>query len=294
MQQAQIINLPIVNEPRGNLTYVESSGLIPFDIERTFWIYDVPGGISRGSHAFKNNQEFIIALSGSFDVILDDSKTKHTYTLNRSYYGLYVPAATWRQMLNFSTNAVALVLSSLVYDESDYIRDYKVFKEFCKSLQKNIPDVNNSKEITIKNDQTKTRNTSIKECKIIDLPKVFFKEGNITPINKGKKIIPFDTKRVFYIYNIPGGESRGAHAHKQCDQLIIAVSGSFEVECNDGKNTKKFFLNQPYKGLYMPAGIWASQKNFSSGAVCLVLASTTYEEYDYFRNYNEFCNFKKK
>lgn len=128
----EIINLPKFLDARGNLSFVEEFNHIPFKIERTYWIYDVPGGEARGGHAYKENQEFIIALSGSFDVMLDDGKHKETYSLNRSYYGLYVPKGLWREMNNFSTNSLALVLASTPYDENDYIYDYDEFLRKCK------------------------------------------------------------------------------------------------------------------------------------------------------------------
>lgn len=127
MEQPKIIQLPKFTDPRGNLSVIEELKDIPFKIERTYWIYDVPGGESRGGHAYKENQEFIVALSGSFDVILDDGKEKKTFSLNRSYNGLYVPKGMWREMINFSTNSLALVLSSTKYDPDDYIRDYQEF-----------------------------------------------------------------------------------------------------------------------------------------------------------------------
>ncbi|MFS8083522.1 MAG: sugar 3,4-ketoisomerase [Ginsengibacter sp.] len=123
----QIIDLPKIEDPRGNLSIIEEEKNIPFKIERTYWIYDVPGGEVRGGHAFKKQQELIVALSGSFDVIVADGKEKQTFSLNRSYYGLYVPAGFWRQMQNFSTNSLALVLSSTQFSEQDYIRDYQQF-----------------------------------------------------------------------------------------------------------------------------------------------------------------------
>jgi len=126
----QIINLPKIEDARGNLSFLEEHNHIPFKIQRTYWIYDVPGGQVRGGHAFKEQQEFIIALSGSFDVIVDDGKIKQKFSLNRSYYGLYIPSGLWRQMENFSTNALALVLSSTAFDVSDYIRDYEEFIEY--------------------------------------------------------------------------------------------------------------------------------------------------------------------
>ena len=128
MEQPIIINLPKIGDKRGNLSLVEEFKHIPFKIERTYWIYDVPGGEKRGGHAYHENQEFIVALSGSFDVVLDDGKEKKLYSLNRSYYGLYVPKGWWRQMENFSTNALALVLASTPYTKEDYIYDYQEFK----------------------------------------------------------------------------------------------------------------------------------------------------------------------
>ena len=128
VQDAKIIDLPKVNDPRGNLSIIQEFQHIPFKIKRTYWIYDVPGGEKRGGHAYKENQEFIVALSGSFDVVLDDGNERKVFSLNRSYYGLYVPKGLWREMENFSTNSLALVLSSTNYDADDYIRDYEEFK----------------------------------------------------------------------------------------------------------------------------------------------------------------------
>ena len=130
LEEAKIINLPKVLDARGNLSFVEQQKHIPFDIKRTYWIYDVPGGESRGGHAYKENQEFIVALSGSFDVVLDNGIEKKIFHLNRSYYGLYVPKGMWREMSNFSTNSLALVLSSIPYSGNDYIRDYDEFLIF--------------------------------------------------------------------------------------------------------------------------------------------------------------------
>ena len=130
MNKSHIIELARHFDPRGNLSVIEELKDIPFKIERTYWIYDVPGGEARGGHAYRENQEFIVALSGSFDVILDNGKEKQTFHLNRSYYGLYVPKGLWREMDNFSTNSLALVLSSTKYDVSDYIRDYEEFKRY--------------------------------------------------------------------------------------------------------------------------------------------------------------------
>lgn len=132
MDKPCIINLPKILDPRGNLSIIEEKNHIPFEVKRCYWIYDVPGGERRGGHAFKHNNEFIVALSGSFDVILDDGINKYSFSLNRSYYGLYAPAGMWREMNNFSTNSVALVLSSLEYDPNDYIMEYEDFIRYVK------------------------------------------------------------------------------------------------------------------------------------------------------------------
>jgi hypothetical protein len=127
---ASILNFPKLLDPRGNLTFIQFPSQIPFEIKRVFWLYDVPGGELRGGHAYASQNEVIVALSGSFDVIItkpDGSKEKHS--LNRSYYGLYVPALTWRHIENFSTNSVGLHLSSHTYDSADYIRDFETFKK---------------------------------------------------------------------------------------------------------------------------------------------------------------------
>lgn len=126
-EEPRYVQLPKFLDERGNLSVIEEMKDIPFTIQRSHWIYDVPGGEARGGHAYKRTKEFVVALSGSFDVILDNGKERKTFHLNRSYYGLYVPAGIWREMDNFSTNALALVLSSTKYDVNDYIRDYHEF-----------------------------------------------------------------------------------------------------------------------------------------------------------------------
>ena len=127
IEDVKIIELPKFADPRGNLSFVEQMNHIPFEIMRTYWIYDVPGGEARGGHAFRKNEEFIVALSGAFDVIVDDGKEKKRFTLNRSYYGLYIPAGLWRTMENFSTNSLALEFGSIHYDRADYVEDYDQF-----------------------------------------------------------------------------------------------------------------------------------------------------------------------
>lgn len=127
ISDVKIIELPKIADPRGSLSFAEQNNHIPFEIKRTYWIYDVPGGESRGGHAYKTTNEFIIAISGSFDVTVNDGKQKKTFTLNRSYYGLYIPKGLWRQMDNFSTNSLALEFADTKYDSNDYVVNYEEY-----------------------------------------------------------------------------------------------------------------------------------------------------------------------
>jgi hypothetical protein len=129
MDKVRKIELPKILDKRGNLSFFENTEHIPFEIKRVYWIYDVPGGELRGSHAFKKSKEFIIALSGSFDVVLNDGVEEKKFNLNRSYNGLYIPNLLWRKLENFSTNSLALIVSSIEYDQNDYIRDFEEFKK---------------------------------------------------------------------------------------------------------------------------------------------------------------------
>ncbi|MDE6147298.1 MAG: FdtA/QdtA family cupin domain-containing protein [Bacteroidales bacterium] len=128
IQGPKMLNLPKFPDVRGNLSVIEEFRQTPFKIERAYWIYDVPGGEKRGGHAYRKNEEIVVAMSGSFDVVLDNGKERVTFSLNRSYYGLYIPKGWWREMENFSTNSVALIMASEKYDPEDYIRDYSQFK----------------------------------------------------------------------------------------------------------------------------------------------------------------------
>lgn len=291
-EKPSIIELNKIGDRRGNLSIVEEFKQIPFEIKRTFWIYDVPGGAQRGGHAYRECEEFIVALSGSFTCVVDAGDGPKEYHLNRSYYGLYVPKGCWRVMQDFSTNSVALVLASTDYNEDDYIWDYEEFRQWKKQ---NIDTVPEEKHTTtfISNAMKKA---SVFDCSLYELTKNEYPEGNLTYIYNNVHV-PFKVKRVFYSYDIPGGESRGAHAHKNCHQLLIAASGAYEVVLDDGTNKRTVTLNRPFWGLHVPPGVWAAEQGFSSGAICLVLASEGYDEEDYIReyeDYTEFVNQQKK
>lgn len=287
INDCRIIELPKYLDVRGNLSFAEELKHMPFEIRRVYWLYDVPGGIARGGHAEKNNEELVIALSGAFEIIVDDGVSSKTFVLNRSYYGLYIPKGLWREIKEFSTNALALEFGSIPYSEDDYIRDYEEYKRYISSEHQEITIQPLAK---IKHNVVKC---SVYDCTIVELDRHHSdRSGNLTVVENGETL-PFDVKRVYYIYDVPGGESRGAHAHKELEQLIVAASGSFTVTLDDGHNKRSFFLNRPYQGLYVKPGLWRDLVDFSSGAVAMVLASDVYKQEDYIRDYNEFVEFRK-
>lgn len=284
-----ITQLPKFLDDRGNLSFVQNNAQIPFEIKRVHWIYDVPGGQERGGVAYKETEEFIIAMSGSFDVVINDGETEYKYSLNRSYKGVYVPKGTWRTIENFSTNSVAVILASTLYDANDTIRDIEEFRTYVS----NSGTENQSS--VVENDKNETLNlvkSSVYDCNIIELNKHHSqRKGNISVV-ENQITVPFSTKRIYYLYDVPGGETRGGHAHKNLYQLIIAASGSFIVTLDDGNVKRTFMLNRPYQGLLVKPGIWRTLDDFSSGSVCLVLASEVYDESDYIRTYDEFLKYR--
>lgn len=288
IDDCRIIELPKFLDVRGNLSFAEELKHMPFEIRRVYWLYDVPGGVARGGHAEKNNEELIIALSGAFEIVVDDGTKSKTFVLNRSYYGLYIPKGLWREIKEFSTNALALEFGSIPYSADDYIRDYEVYKEYVKSEHQSIQ----IEPLAFRNSQALGK-YSVFDCTMVELGRHHSdRSGNLTVIQNGETL-PFDVKRVYYIYDVPGGEARGAHAHKELEQLIVAASGSFTVTLDDGMSKRSFFLNRPYQGLYVKPGLWRDLVDFSSGAVAMVLASDLYKQEDYIRDYNEFVEFRK-
>lgn len=293
INDCKIIELPKFLDARGNLSFAENFKQIPFEIKRTYWLYDVPGGVGRGGHAEINNDELIISLSGSFEIMVDDGKEQKTFTLNRSYYGLYIPKGLWREIKEFSTNALALEFGSIPYDVNDYIRNYNAFLAFSKvgSSAAPVPVVERKSELETNIDGRKLAN--VFDSSMVELDRHHSdRRGNLTVVENGKTL-PFAVKRVYYLYDVPGGESRGAHAHRELSQLIIAASGSFTVTLDDGKCKRTYFLNRPYQGLYVKPGMWRDLGDFSSGAVCMVLASDVYKADDYIRTYEEFLQFRR-
>lgn len=292
-----LLQLPKILDPRGNLTFIENGAQVPFDIQRAYWIYDVPAGEERHGHTFRKASEFIVALSGSFDVVIDTGSGEQRFSLGRSFYGLLVPPMTWRRIDNFSTNSVALVLSSTPYDEADYIRDYNQWKQALSASAGNQRIDNFSALEEIQSDQLQrlsalfdkydfTRRNTLDDCRIIDLSRHRHPNGSLTVVDNAENIFPI--RRVFYLYDVPGDSERGGHSHYRAHELIIAASGAFDVTLTDGADSRTFTLNRPYKALYIPNGIWRSLDNFSSGSVSLVLTSELYSEADYCRSMTQY------
>lgn len=291
---SRIISLPRILDDRGNLSFLENGHQIPFEIKRVHWIYDVPGGESRGALAYKQTEEFIVAMSGSFDVWVDDGKTCEKYHLNRSYEGVYVPRGTWRKIDNFSTNSLAAIATSTLYDEHDAIRDYDDFLAWTKMQVQNPGGLSQEKSAEA---ATKVQSPaeipafSVHDCQIIHLDRHHSaRKGDICVVENGLTV-PFDIKRMYYLYDVPADAVRGGHAHKNLYQLLVAAAGSFRVNLDDGQEKKSIYLNRPYQALLIKPGIWREVDDFSSGSVCMVLASELYDESDYIRRYQDFQAF---
>lgn len=275
MQDITLIDLPKITDPRGNLSFVQQGQSLPFEIKRCYWIYDVPGGRARQGRALRSTWEMIVPLSGSFDVKIDGQTSVH---LCRGNKGLLIPPMHWREIENFSTNSVAVVLASTVYDEDDYIRD---FARWQAALSDGPAAPAAGRAVERENVEPK----ALDSCRMISLPRHEDPDGSLTEV-ENTEAFPFDIKRIYYIYDVPAGSERGAHAHRRDRSLIVAVSGAFTVRLSDGKRVRSFHLDRPFQALYVERGVWRMLDNFSSGAVCLVLASEEYSEDDYIRDYD--------
>ena len=292
MSKPQIIQLPKFLDDRGNLSFLENENQLPFTIRRVHWIYDVPGGEERGGVAYRTTEEFIVAMSGSFDVVVSDGTQEWKFPLNRSYMGVYIPAGYWRSVENFSTNSVAVIAASTFFDPADAIRSMEEFR-LWKASNINLDKLLEEYQTSSITHHTSGVKHSVYDCGIIELDRHHSqRKGDISVVENGKEV-PFDTKRIYYLYDVPGGADRGGHAHKELYQLIIAASGSFSVTLDDGTAKRTFILNRPYQGLLVKPGIWRTLTDFSSGSVCMVLASEKYDAVDYIRDYNEFIEFRK-
>ena len=291
MEEPRLIQLPKFLDDRGNLSFFENDNQLPFAIKRVHWLYDVPGGEERGGVAYKTTEEFIVAMSGSFDVVVKNGKQEWKFPLNRSYMGVYIPAGYWRAVENFSSNSVAVIAASTFYDPSDAVRDIKELIDVPRHLDAVRLDSSNLD--VAQNCPKESKKHNVEDCGIIELDRHHSqRKGDISVVENGKEV-PFDVKRIYYLYDVPGGADRGGHGHKELSQLIIAASGSFTVTLDDGTKKKVFTLNRPYQGLLVKPGIWRTLTDFSSGSICMVLASEMYNPLDYIRTYDEFMQYRK-
>lgn len=289
MEEPRLIQLPKFLDDRGNLSFFENDKQLPFVIKRVHWIYDVPGGEERGGVAYKTTEEFIVAMSGSFDVVVKNGKQEWKFSLNRSYMGVYIPAGYWRAVENFSSNSVAVIAASTFYDPNDAVRDIKELITNDASAMPNEPLRSMSRDKSL----NEVKKYNVEDCGIIELDRHHSqRKGDISVVENGKEV-PFDVKRIYYLYDVPGGADRGGHAHKELYQLIVAASGAFTVTLDDGTNKKAFTLNRPYQGLLVKPGIWRTLTDFSSGSICMVMASELYNPDDYLRNYAEFVEYRQ-
>lgn len=297
MRTPRIIELPKFLDDRGNLSFLENEAQIPFEIKRVHWIYDVPGGEERGGVAYRRTEEFIVAMSGSFDVVVRDGKHEWKFSLNRSYMGVYIPEGYWRVVENFSSNSVAVIAASTFYDPSDAVREITAsIDDRLKKINEPIQNdgMSRAKALNESLSLNDVKKYKVEDCGIIELDRHHSqRKGDISVVENGKEV-PFDVKRIYYLYDVPGGADRGGHAHKELYQLIVAASGAFTVDLDDGTSKKSFSLNRPYQGLLVKPGIWRTLTDFSSGSICMVLASAKYSERDYIRKYEEFLNWRMR
>lgn len=280
-----IIQIPRIADPRGNLSFVQTGPACPFPIERVYWLYDVPGGSVRHGRALRCTHEMIIALAGAFDVHTTDIYgNRTTVHLDRCWHGLHLPPGTWREIDNFTSGAIALVLASGTYSASDYVED---FQQYLKMRPGQAIADKRPAALPATTDPHAT--STLADVRMVKLPKHIHPNGSITVVENTPEAI-FDVRRAFYLYDVPADSSRGGHSHLMGRELIIAVSGAFDVSLDDGMDKRVWTLNRPYQALYVPTGLWRELGNFSGGAVCLVLSSTQYDEADYVRDYSDFLN----
>ena len=262
----KLLSLPKITDRRGNLSFFENEVPVPFNIGEVRWTYDIPGDTKKNIKRCINTDEIIIALSGSYDVSTINDTQKQTTHLNRAYNGLWLPSGTKKKLDNFSTNSVALTISA---------------SNDTEALSK------------AKQDIVTNGIYNVYDCHIIEIDKQNAENKGRYSTVKNSKEIPFDIKRIYYLYDVPFGVMRGGHAHKTLNQVLFAVSGSFTVNLNDGKVKRSITMNRPNQGLLIKPGIWRTIDNFSSGSVCLVLASEKYNPDDYIRKYSDYIDYRK-
>lgn len=257
-----MINLPKIVDPRGNLSFIEHGprGVCPFEMGSVSWVYDVPAGSPPRPLPPEDFPRLVIAISGSFDVVVGASRTR----LSRSDRAILIPPHTAGCALHdFATNSVALIISA----------------------------EHSSTYVPAADDGLAHASSNIADVRILTLPRLRSDFGSVSVADPADASIPFPIHRVFYLFDVPADAERGGHSHHTARELIIALSGSFDVVLSDGRNApRRFSLNRPYYALYVPIGLWRTLDNFSGGAVCMVLTSERYSEEDYVRSHPRFLS----
>jgi dTDP-4-dehydrorhamnose 3,5-epimerase-like enzyme len=262
--ECRLVSLPQIPEPRGNLTALEELVHFPFRTGRVRWFHDVPPRTS-WSDSESRVDALVVALLGSFDVIYDKQDSRRSVRLNSASVGLHLGTSSQWRIEEASTNAVGLVISA-------------------RPRSPARPEANRLDDAVA---AEMSRETAIDDCREIALTHHRDSEGNVTEAIPWIDV-PFGISRVYYLYDVPGGASRGGHAHRGLEEVLVAAAGSFEVALKDGRQAETIRLDRAHSGVYIAPGIWRELRTFSSGAICLTLASAPYDEADYIRDYHEF------
>jgi hypothetical protein len=265
--ECRLVSLPRITDARGSLTALEELIQVPFLIGSVRWFYDVPAGVSWREGQAGPGDALVVALSGSFDVVVNERRVH----LSRADWGLHVPEGVDWRPVDPSTNSVALAVSSHLPPGRH--------RPLSDQPERDVPgalDVD----------------STIDDCSTLALPRRVHAHGSSTEVI-GSADLPFEILRVYYVYDVPGGARRGGHAHQRQEEVLVAAAGAFEVVLDDGHRAKTVRLDRAYSGVHITSGIWRELRDFSSGAICLVLASASYEEADYIREYDEFRRAKR-
>jgi hypothetical protein len=269
---ARLLDLPKITDRRGNLSFLEEGAQCPFDIHRVAWIDGVPDGAQLGGHALRQSEELIVALAGSVDVVLHDGTAEQQFSLHRADAALHVPHRFSRELRASSTGALVLSVASTTHDDAECVDDVGRAPSASAST-------------------TDARHTVVGDCVVVELSRDVGRSGSTTVLESGRSC-PFEIRRVYYLFDVPAGAARGGHAHREVHELLVAGSGSFDVRIDDGRERRTITLDRPDQGLYLVPGIWRELHNFSSGSICLVMASQIFEEADYLRRRSQFRFFK--
>jgi hypothetical protein len=260
-QGCRLLSLPQIPEPRGNLTALEELVHMPFRIGCVRWFYDVPAGTSWRTGELGLGDALIVALSGSFDVAMGASCVR----MSRADAGVHLPASVGWSVEDPATGSVGLVISS---------RPTRPRRVRGDRLDDDPPGELNP-------------DSRIDDCRRITLPRHRRPQGSVTEVLPRAEV-PFDIVRVYYLYEVPGGAERGGHAHRRLEQVLVSLVGSFDVVLDDGRRVETIRLDRANSGVLIATGIWRELRNFTSGAICLALASAPYDEADYVRDYDDF------